>query len=98
MPQKFKVMSEKFKAIGRDRIERAHILVSSLTPGSVCSSTSSTTSSSSLPWWKKYFSCFSRRRVANSSTSSTHTTSGGGSGGRKKYKQIKNRTKRYKRR
>lgn len=80
---------------GAKRIERAHILLKSLTPESVCSSLPSTTSSSSLPWWKKYFSCFSRRRVANSSTSSTHTTSGGG---RKKYKRIKNRTKRYKRR
>ncbi len=84
-------MPKIYKDVGDKRIERARILVSSFTPGSVCSSSSSTTSSS-LPWWKKYFSCFSRRRVANSST---HTTSGGG---RKKYKRIKNRTKRYKRR
>ena len=98
MPQKFKVMSKKHPDAGDKKIIQARALLNSLTPGSVCSSTSSTTSSSSLPWWKKYFSCFSRRRVANSSTSSTHTTSGGGSGGRKKYKQIKNRTKRYKRR
>lgn len=95
MPQKFKVMSKKNPDAGDKKIIQARALLNSLTPGSVCSSTSSTTSSSSLPWWKKYFSCFSRRRVANSST---HTTSGGGSGGRKKYKQIKNRTKRYKRR
>ncbi len=88
-------MPKNFRTIGTDRIERAHILLKSFTPGSVCSSLPSTTSSSSLPWWKKYFSCFSRRRVANSSTSSTRTTSGGG---RKKYKRIKNRTKRYKRR
>ena len=98
MPQKIKVMSKKYPDAGDKKIIQARALLDSLTPGSVCSSTSSTTSSSSLPWWKKYFSCFSRRRVANSSTSSTsstHTTSGGG---RKKYKQIKNRTKRYKRR
>ncbi len=88
-------MPKNFRTIGTDRIERARILLKSFTPGSVCSSLPSTTSSSSsLPWWKKYFSCFSRRRVSNSST---RTTSGGGSGGRKKYKRIKNRTKRYKR-
>jgi hypothetical protein len=57
-------------------------------PESVCSSTSS--SSSPLPWWKKYFGCFSRRRQSNNSSA---VNTGGG----RKYKQIKNRTKRYRR-
>jgi hypothetical protein len=57
-------------------------------PESVCSSASS--SSSPLPWWKKYFGCFSRRRQSNNSSA---VNTGGG----RKYKQIKNRTKRYRR-
>ena len=84
-------MPKKNPDAGDKKIAQARALLKSITPGSECSSTSSTRSSSSSPWWKKYFSCFSRRRVANSST---HTTTGGG---RKKYKRIKNRTKRYKR-
>ena len=54
----------------------------------------SSSSPSRLPWWKRYFGCFSRRRNSNQCNQVAAVGVGGRS---RKYKKIKNKTKRRKR-
>jgi hypothetical protein len=76
------------------RAERRSIIAATLYK-SLTSSPSSP--SSRLPWWKRYFDCFSRRRNSNQCNQVAAVDAVGVGGRSRKYKKIKNKTKRRKR-